>query len=239
MAQPPNDRHNSAPRIRDNEWIVGRLLEHGSAKYQFEEDNSLSYFMRLRTEETAEAARRRIEDQERAGPGTDGQNRPRRPTHADGGVRTLWGADLKRAIEHSKSHVKVGQIVAARLIGREPLYAIGKPTPGPSKQEIPNYRNRWEVETPQFIVERAKTARQILDNPIEARREGKSHPELAGTYLALRGAEIIAKHRYPHPDDQRKFVDRVRAALTLSAEPSAPAAPPEQASHTSEPPARE
>jgi hypothetical protein len=210
---------NVPPRVRDNDWIVGRLVEHGAAKYHFEEDNSLSYFVRLQTQETEQAARRRSEAEDRARPGIDSQNRPRRPTIDDGGIRTLWGADLKRAIEESKSHVRVGQVVAARLVGREPLAPYtGKAGSRPANPQIPNYRNRWEVETPQFIDERAKTARRILDNPVEARREGNSHPELAATYLVIRGAELLAKHRYPHPDDQKRFVERVREVLVASAE---------------------
>lgn len=212
------------PRIRDNEWIIGRLLEHGPAKYQFEEGNSLSYFVKLRTEETAEAARRRDEDERRGRPSMDGRDPPRRRTHEDGGIRILWGADLKRAIEQSRSHVRVGQVIGARLVGREPLQAGRKPASGLQRQQIPNYRNRWEIETPFFIAERSKTARQILDNPAEARREGKTHAELAGTYLALRGAEMIAKYRYPHPDDQTMFVERVRQALRALPDRGTPAA---------------
>ncbi len=165
------------PRIRDNDWVVGHLVEHGPAKYQFEDSNSLSYYMKLRTRDEA-------------------------------GERILWGADLKRAVRESKSRVKVGQVVAARLVGREALAPRGTPDP-----DIPQYRNRWEVETPQFVAQRVATAKKILEDPVKARRDGAAHPELAGLYLALRGAELIAKHRYPDVKDQERFVTRVRETL--------------------------
>jgi putative DNA primase/helicase len=172
----------AVPRIRDNDWVVGHLVEHGPAKYQFEDANSLSYYVKLRTRDEA-------------------------------GERFLWGADLKRAIKESKSRVKVGQVVAARLVGREALAPRGRSDP-----DIPSYRNRWEVETPQFVAQRVATAKKILEDPVKARRDGAAHPELAGLYLALRGAELIAKHRYPDVKDQERFVTRVREALAQNPE---------------------
>jgi hypothetical protein len=178
------------PRIRDNEWIVGHLVEHGPAKYQFEETSSLSYFVRLRTQD-------------------------------EDGERVLWGADLKRAIREAKSPIKVGRVVAARLVGREPVN-FSRAGQNPTAEEIPKYRNRWEIETPQFIAERQKTARQILDNPIDARRTGQRNPEMTGLYLILRGAELIAQNRFPNPEDQKKFVARVRDVLTVTPERAIP-----------------
>lgn len=170
------------PRIRDNDWVVGHLVEHGPAKYQFDESASLSYYLKLRTRDEA-------------------------------GERILWGADLKRAVRESRSRVKVGQVVAARLVGREALAPRPKSDP-----DIPQYRNRWEVETPQFVAQRVATAKKILEDPVKMRREGAAHPELAGLYLALRGAELIAKHRYPDTKDQERFVTRVREALAQNLE---------------------
>ncbi len=185
-----SDARHPPPRIRDNEWVVGYLREHGPAKYRFEEENALSYFVRLRTTDEV-------------------------------GERVLWGADLQRAIRDSKSHVKIGQRVAARLVGREPLTPRA-PRPGESRVDRPQYKNRWEVETPQFIAERQRTAREILDNSIEARRSGVKNPEMSGLYLILRGAELIAKNRYPDPRDQQEFVARVRALLAVTPEPEVP-----------------
>src|SRR6202051_2241689 len=98
MADSPISGAGPLPRVRDNDWIVGELLSHGEANYRFEELGSRSYFVRLRTQETEEGARRRTEEADRLSPGIDGRDdrRPRSPD--DGGVRILWGCGLRRAL---------------------------------------------------------------------------------------------------------------------------------------------
>ena len=152
MASSPNNGPSALPRVRDNDWIVGEFLSHGEANYRFEELGSRSYFVRLRTQETEQGARRRTEEADRSRPAIDGRDERRPCSPDDGGVRILWGSDLKRAIDESKSQVKVGQIVAARIVRRERLYLEShQKRPGGAE---PTYRNRWEVETPQFVAQR-------------------------------------------------------------------------------------
>ncbi|MGH2928413.1 MAG: hypothetical protein ACRDL8_09440, partial [Solirubrobacteraceae bacterium] len=60
-------------------------------------------------------------------------------------------------------------------------------------------------------------AAQTVGNASVAAREAvQQHPELAGTYLYLRGAEEIARRRIRDPEDQRRFVQTVRGALAES-----------------------
>ena len=216
MADSPNSGVGPLPRVRDNDWIVGELLSHGEANYRFEELGSRSYFVRLRTQETEEGARRRIEEADRLGPGIDGRDdrRPRSPD--DGGVRILWGSDLKRAIEESKSHVKVGQIVAARIVRRERLYLEShQKRPGGGE---PRYRNRWEVETPPFVAQRQKFARAVNDSYQSGRRSGVDDPESFALYLIHDGARRLAEQRFANAEDQQKFLSRVRNFFEASPE---------------------
>ena len=53
----------------------------------------------------------------------------------------------------------------------------------------------------------------------------RSHPELAGTYLYLRGAQEIATKRIRDPQDRKKFVALVRSALADSVERGEPLPP--------------
>jgi len=216
MAESPNSGANPLPRVRDNDWIVGELLAHGEANYRFEELGSRSYFVRLRTQETEEGARRRIDEADRLRPGIDGRDdrRPRSPD--DGGVRILWGSDLKRAIEESKSQVKVGQIVAARIVRRERLY-LESQQKRPAGAD-PTYRNRWEVETPQFVAQRQKFARAVNDSYQGARRSGVDDPESFALYLIHDGARRLALRRFANPEDQQKFLSRVRNFFEASPE---------------------
>ena len=91
----PIIRRSPLPRVRDNDWIVGELLAHGKANYRFEEVGSPSYFVRLRTQETEEGARRRTEEADRRSLRIDGRDERRPASPDDGGLRVLWGADLE------------------------------------------------------------------------------------------------------------------------------------------------
>src|ERR1700688_4330752 len=216
MPQPPDPTVRPLPRIRDNDWVVGELLAHGQANYRFDEVASPSYFVRLRTLETEQGARRRAQDADRAGRKIDGREERRPWSPDDGGVRILWGADLKRAIEESKSHVKVGQIVAARIVRRERLYLEShqrRPRGGE-----PTYRNRWEVETPQFVAQRQRFARQVNDSYQSGRRSGVDDPESFALYLIHDGARRLAEQRFANAEDQQKFLSRVRNFFEASPE---------------------
>ena len=216
MPQPPDTRSNSLPRVRDNDWIVGELLAHGEAKYRFDELASPSYYVRLRTAESEEGARRRAEEADARGRGIDGRDERRPWSPDDGGVRILWGADLKRAIEESKSHVKVGQIVAARIVRRERLYI--EPNQKTAGGQAPQYRNRWEVETPQFVAQRQRFARAVNDSYQGARRRGADDPESVALYLIHDGARRLAEQRFANAEDQQKFLARVRHFFETSPE---------------------
>jgi hypothetical protein len=216
MAQFPDSSPSPLPRVRDGDWIVGEFLSHGKANFRFEELGSRSYFLRLRTQETEQGARRRTEESDRAGRPIDGRDERHPWSPDDGGVRILWGADLKRAIEESKSHVKVGQIVAARIVRRERLYLESKQKMSAGAQ--PMYRNRWEVETPQFVAQRQKFARAVNDSYQSARRSGVHDPESFALYLIHDGARRLAEERFANVEDQQKFLARVRNFFAASPE---------------------
>jgi hypothetical protein len=216
MPEPPHPPPNSLPRVRDNDWIVGELLAHGQAKYRFEELASPSYYLRLRTAESEEGARRRAAEADARGFGIDGRDERRPWSPNDGGVRILWGSDLRRAIAESKSQVKVGQIVAARIVKRERLYL--EPNQKTSAGGQPHYRNLWEVETPQFVAQRQRFARAVNDSYQGARRRGADDPESVALYLIHDGARRLAEQRFANAEDQQKFLARVRHFFETSPE---------------------
>jgi hypothetical protein len=216
MPERPDTPPNSLPRVRDNDWIVGELLAYGEAKYRFDELASPSYYVRLRTAENEQGARRRAEEADTRGHGIDGRDERRPWSPDDGGVRILWGADLKRAIAESKSHVKVGQIVAARIARRERLYL--EPNRKAPTGSQPRYRNLWEVETPQFVAQRQRFARAVNDSYQGARRRGADDPESVALYLIHDGARRLAEQRFANAEDQQKFLARVRHFFETSPE---------------------
>jgi hypothetical protein len=203
------------PRVQNSDWVVGTLLEHGPAKYQFNDDNSLSYFAKIRTSESEQGARRRVQEAEQDARPIDGRGAQRTRTPDDGGIQTLWGTDLKRAIEQSKSGVKVGQVVAARVLRNERVHFAAN-SKVPLKDQQSAYRKVFEVETPSFVKQRHQFARRMNETSQGARRQGIDTPEAFALYLIHDGARRLAEQWYPNAEDQQKFLARVRNFFEVS-----------------------
>lgn len=163
--------------------ITGELLEHGRAPYQNEADNPTSYFAKVKTAT---------------------------------GERTVWGVDLERALLESVSAPKVGDEIVLRQVRAEPVTvrAVERGEDGEVVERSKNaLRNQWTLETRAFVESRQEASRALRDASRDPKEVVRSQPQLAGAYLAVRGAEEIARSRIPHPEDQARFVDLVRTAV--------------------------
>ena len=134
------------------------------------------------------------------------------------GVEVLWGKDLARALAESRAKPKIGSVVGVRRAGYE---TITLPERRDDTRQITEpkrmvRRNQWIVESPEFFTDRARLARRVRDAQQDARSAVKSHPELASTYLSLRGAQEIAERRIKDPKDRERFVMLVREAIAKS-----------------------
>jgi hypothetical protein len=172
--------------IADDRLIVGRLDSHGAANYQFSEGASQSYYLKVVTMR---------------------------------GIEVLWGKDLGRALAESRSQPKIGSVIAARRTSVD-TFTIPEKRRDEAGRMVESARQvkryHWIVETPEFFAERAKLARRVRDIQQDARATVKTHPELASTYLSLRGAREIAERRIADPKDRERFLALVREALTKS-----------------------
>ena len=128
------------------------------------------------------------------------------------GERLLWGKDLARAIAAATTQPKIGDMVGARRVGREPVSVVSRTTQ--SQQLV--HRNRWVIEKAGFFAERARLARQVRDAQADTRRAVEAHPELLSTFLTLRGAQELAERRIADPADRERFVALVREAMAGS-----------------------
>jgi hypothetical protein len=134
------------------------------------------------------------------------------------GVEVLWGKDLARALAESRAQPKIGSVIGVRRSGYEWMTiperrdATGRITE-PARQVK---RNQWIVESPEYFTDRARLARHVRDTREDARNAVKSHPELASTYLSLRGAREIAERRIADPQDRERFLNLVREAMAKS-----------------------
>src|ERR1700722_14702765 len=173
--------------------ITGRLLDHGRDTYQHEPSEAVSYFVKLET------AR---------------------------GERTLWGVDLERALKESQTKPGVGEEVGLRAVQEEPVTVKARRRDKEGQlqgmEELATHRNRWIIEKRDFFDKRAIAAQTFRDPKIDPKEGVRRHPELVSTYLHLKGAEEVATRRIRDPEDQRKFVSLVRAALADSVERGEP-----------------
>jgi hypothetical protein len=86
------------------------------------------------------------------------------------------------------------------------------------------FRNSWVIEKQSFFEARATAAQIVRDEGIAAREAVRERPELAGTYLNLRAAEL-ASRGLRDLQDRRRFVSQVRSALADDIERGEPLQP--------------
>lgn len=176
--------------------ITGRLLEHGRDTYQHDPSEAISYFVKLET------AR---------------------------GERTVWGVDLERALKESLTKPGVGEEMGLRAVREEPVTVKARRRDEQGQvrglEDLTTHRNRWIIEKRGFFEARAVAAETLRNPKIDPKEAVRRHPELASTYLHLKGAEEVAARRIRDPEDQRKFVSLVRAALANSVERGEPLQP--------------
>jgi putative DNA primase/helicase len=191
---PAASRRTSERGTVPPERIAGRLLDHGRDAYRHDPDQQPSYFVRLQTAE---------------------------------GTREIWGKDIERAVARSLTQPKVGEDVILQRTGRDAVTVRRQERDdnGQSTQRpVDTYRNRWVLEKIEFFNQRAEAARVVREDSIEPRQAVRRHPELAGTYLNLRAAELAARV-LRDGEDRRRFVARVREALAGDIEHGEPLQP--------------
>jgi len=176
------------------ERITGKLVDHGRDAYRHDPDEDPSYFVRLRTRE---------------------------------GIREIWGKDIERAVAKSLTQPNIGDEVVLVRTGRD-LVTVKRPERRADGQLMPKevdvFRNRWVIEKESFFEARAAAAQVVRDAGVGPREAVRQHPELAGTYLNLRAAEL-ASRALRDPEDQRRFVAQVRSALADDIERGEPLQP--------------
>ena len=188
-------RSGSTAQELSRQRIVGKLLDHGRDAYRHDPNEEPSYFVRVET-----------------------------PT----GKREIWGRDLERAMTKSLTQPQIGEEIILQRTAREPVTVSRQRKDADGRvigeQDVSTYRNRWVIERSEFFESRAAAAHVLRDASIEPKRAVGAHPELAGTYLNLRAAEIAAR-AIRDPADQKRFVALVRGALADQIERGEPLQP--------------
>jgi hypothetical protein len=174
--------------------MTGKLLDHGRDAYRHDPNEEPSYFVRLKTRD---------------------------------GTREVWGRDIERAVAESLSQPHIGDDVVLQRTGRDSVTVkrAERGTDGELRpKEAAVFRNRWVLEKRSFFDARAVAAETVRDEAVAAGEGARRHPELAGTYLKLRAAEL-ASRALRDPQDQRRFLAQVRGALADDIEHGEPLLP--------------
>ena len=191
---PIRERPTRAPGAEARERIVGKLLDHGRDAYRHDPNEDPSYFVRLQTRD---------------------------------GTREIWGKDIERAVTTSLTQPQVGDQVILQRAGRD-VVTVKRQERGADGEvrpkEVEVFRNRWVIEKQSFFEARTAAAQIVRDDAVGAREAVRQHPELAGTYLNLRAAEL-ASRALRDPEDQQRFVAQVRSALADDIERGEPLQP--------------
>jgi hypothetical protein len=176
------------------ERIAGKLLDHGPDNYRHDPSEEGSYFVRI---------------------------------GIPGGYREIWGKDIERAVAKSLTQPELGDEVILLRTGRDAV-TVKRPERDAEGQvrhkDVDVYRNRWVIEKRELFEHRAAAAHAVRDESLAPQAAVRQHPELAGTYLNLRAAELAAQ-RLRDPQDQKRFVSQVRTALADAIERGEPLQP--------------
>lgn len=180
-SQGPNSRK------RADEFLIGKLVDHGPDNYRFDPHQEMSYFVRIATGE----GERTIwgKDLQRA----IEQSLTQPKTGDEIALRRI-GSDpvmVKRRERDAE-----GQVL--------------------KEEDLATQRHRWVLEKREFFEARARAA-EAFSNPAMQPHEGaRKHPELVASYLKLHAAELTAVKRLRDPEDRKKFVALIRSALADS-----------------------
>ena len=143
------------------------------------------------------------------------------------GRREIWGNDLERAVGKSLTQPKIGDEVILQRTGRDSVTVRRHERDADgtlAEKQVNTFRNRWVIEKRGFFEERGRAASLLRNEAIAPQDAVRASPELAGTYLTLKAAELAAR-RLRDPEDQKRFVALIRRALADEIERGEPLPP--------------
>jgi hypothetical protein len=130
------------------------------------------------------------------------------------GERTLWGADLERALAESRSGAQIGDDVVLSQRGARPV-TVRVPDRNEAgdlvgEKKIVTQRMGWTVEKVQYLEALSRKADIVRSGQMAASAILTQHPDLAGAVVGLKLAEQFARRLTPRPVDQARVVQAIR-----------------------------
>ena len=181
------ERRPDLARRRGEELLVGRLIAHGKARYQYRADEDESYYLKVLTSRGPRTLWGK--DLERALAESETQ-----PKSGD-----LVG--VRRTAREAVTVIQKERDAHGRVI---------------SQRERQAHRSSWVVEKVAFFAQRARMARRVRDEQVDVREAVRAHPELRSAFLSVRAAEDFASRKIADPADRARFMDLIRGAMAGS-----------------------
>ncbi len=195
VGEPPlsKTRPYSGRGTAKTESVMGRLVEHGPAAYQFDEQKARSYFVKL---DTASGPRTQWGvDLERAFAGST--TRPQIGDEIGVEFRGTQAVTVKDDV-----YDDVGRVIGQR--------------------EVTRHRNAWLVEKREYFEQRGLRAQALRDEGRSKEEVAQRHPELAGAMATIRVAELFAVKHLSAEAERVRFIKLVRDAMGRAIEHEAP-----------------
>ena len=135
----------------------------------------------------------------------------------EAGDRTVWGADLERALAESASRPRIGdQVVLARQ-GARPVKVLvaqrnaqGELT---GEKRIVTQRALWRIETPDYLRAMEERAMRVRSGETVSPEMRRQHPQLAAAAADLGLAEQYATRVTSDRDSQQRLVQLIRERI--------------------------
>ncbi|CAN7776121.1 hypothetical protein LJR175_007800 [Variovorax sp. LjRoot175] len=133
------------------------------------------------------------------------------------GDRTLWGADLERALAESASQPRIGDAVVLTQHGTRPVN-VRVPARNAEgelvgEKKIVAQRARWSIETPDHLRAMERRATLVRSGELLSDTALGQHPELATAAAGLKLAEQYAQRVTTDPASQQRLVQLIRERM--------------------------
>jgi hypothetical protein len=138
------------------------------------------------------------------------------------GDRTVWGADLERALAESASQPRIGDRVVLTQNGTNPV-KVRVPTRNDAgeligEKKIVAQRARWSIEKPERVRDLQRQARMLRTGEVLAEASLDMHPGLASAAAGLKLAEQYARRVTMDEPSQERLVQAIRERMAAAIE---------------------
>lgn len=138
------------------------------------------------------------------------------------GDRTIWGADLERALAESASQPRLGEQVVLTQHGTNPVN-VRVPTRNDAgeltgEKRILAQRARWSIETPRHMHDLQRQARLLRHGEVFAEDALDRHPGLATAAASMKLAEQYAQRVTADEPSQERLLQAIRDRLAAAVE---------------------